>query len=179
MTEKVQLHDLSFEPFISQAQIEERIKSIAADLKTDFGDKRPIFLAILNGSFVFAADFVRQCDFDCELSFIKLASYDGLNSTGALQTMIGLTDDLTNRDVIILEDIVDTGNTIHQFIPTLLDAKPASITTVALLVKPDSLQHDIEIAHVAFEIPPKFVVGYGMDYKGLGRNLPAIYQLSA
>jgi len=177
MSKTVKIHDLVFEPYIQNNVIQKRIEEIASALKKDFGDKKPIFLAILNGSFVFASDLARACDFDHEVSFIKLTSYEGTTSTGKVTTQIGLQEDLTDRDVIILEDIIDTGTTIYTFLPTLKKTNPKSITVVSLLSKPSALKYPLEMHHVGFEIPNKFVVGYGLDYNGLGRNLKDIYQL--
>lgn len=177
MSKTIQVHDLFFKPYIESEVIHKRIVEIATSLEEKFKDKKPVFLAILNGSFVFAADLVRACDFDHEISFIKLTSYEGTTSTGKVTTQIGLQEDLTNRDVIIVEDIIDTGTTIYTFLPTLEKFNPRSITIVSLLSKPAALAYPLEINHIGFEIPNKFVVGYGLDYNGLGRNLKSIYQL--
>jgi len=177
MSKTVKIHDLVFEPYIKNEAIQKRVKEIAIDLKKELGDKKPIFLAILNGSFVFAADLARACDFDHEVSFIKLTSYEGTTSTGKVTTQIGLQENLADRDVIIVEDIIDTGTTIYTFLPTLKKANPKSISVVSLLSKPSALKYPLVINHVGFEIPNKFVVGYGLDYNGLGRNLKDIYQL--
>jgi len=177
MSNTVKIHDLVFEPYIKNATIQKRIKEMATALEKELGDKRPIFLAILNGSFVFAADLARACNFDHEVSFIKLTSYEGTASTGKVTTQIGLQEDLTGRDVVILEDIIDTGTTIYTFLPTLKKANPKSISVVSLLSKPSALKYPLEMNHIGFEIPNKFVVGYGLDYNGLGRNLKDIHQL--
>lgn len=173
----VKLHDLNFKPYLSAAQIEERIRTMAAAIATDYAAKRPIFLGVLNGAFMFAADLVRACDFPCEISFIKLASYQNTVSTGDVKTLIGLQVDVTDRHVIIVEDIIDSGRTMHQFIPELKKLGPASVAVATLLSKPAAHAFPVHIDYLAFEIPPDFVVGYGMDYNGLGRNLPGLYQL--
>lgn len=177
MSKIVQVQDLSFETYINKKVIKQKVKEMGKELEKEFKDKKPIFLAILNGSFVFAADLVRACNFEHEISFIKLTSYEGTTSSGKVVTQIGLQEDLADRDVIIVEDIVDTGTTIFHFLPTLKKSNPKSITIVSLLQKPAALKFPLEIDYVGFEIPNKFVVGYGLDYNGLGRNLKDIYQL--
>lgn len=176
-TKTVQLHDLSFVPMITEKEILGKIDEMAAQIKARHGDKRPLFLGVLNGAFVLAADLARACDFDCEVSFIKLSSYQGTKSTGNLTTLIGLNESVEGRAIIIVEDIIDSGKTLHKFIPELMKMGPASVEVAALLVKPDSIQFPIDIHYQGFEIPPAFVVGYGLDYDGLGRNLRDIYQL--
>lgn len=173
----VKLHDLAFSISISAERIAERIEQLGVDLNLDYEDKNPIFIAILNGAFVFTADLVRQFKGDCELSFIKLASYAGTESSGDIMTRIGLETEVRGRHVIITEDIVDTGNTMFHFLQELRELSPASIEIASLLVKPDALQHDLDIKYKGFEIPTDFVVGYGLDYDGLGRNLSDIYSL--
>jgi len=179
MSKVVQVHDLSFETYISAKEISDRIEELGEALTKKFKGRNPIFLAILNGSFIFTADLVRACNFDHEISFIKLTSYEGTASSGKVTTQIGLQEDLENREVIVVEDIIDTGTTIYHFLPTLKKSNPKSITVVSLLQKPSALKYPLEIDHIGFEIPNKFVVGYGLDYNGLGRNLKDIYQLKA
>lgn len=179
MSKVVQIQDLSFETYISAKEISGRIEELGEALTKKFKGKNPIFLAILNGSFVFAADLVRACNFNHEISFIKLTSYQGTTSSGKITTQIGLQEDLEDREVIIVEDIIDTGRTIYHFLPTLKKSNPKSITIVSLLQKPSALKFPLQIDHFCFEIPNKFVVGYGLDYNGLGRNLKDIYQLKA
>ncbi|MEM6317207.1 MAG: hypoxanthine phosphoribosyltransferase [Bacteroidota bacterium] len=178
MSTTVQLHDLYFVPYIEEAKIQQRVLELGAALATKFADKQPIFLAILNGSYVFAADLMRACEFDHEVTFIKLTSYEGTKTTGRITTQIGLKENLADRHVIIVEDIIDTGTTIHHFLPTLKKEKPASTSIISFLSKPDALKFPLKIDYIGFEIPNKFVVGYGLDYNGLGRNLKSIYQLS-
>ena len=139
--------------------------------------KKPIFLCVLNGAFVFAADLVRQFSAACDISFIKLSSYEGLQSSGKIANLLGLDIDLNDRHLIIVEDIIDTGNTMYWFLQELKHYQPASVALATLLVKPEALQHNFPIPYTGFEIPNKFVIGYGLDYEGEGRNLPAIYQL--
>jgi hypoxanthine phosphoribosyltransferase len=173
----VKLHDLNFEPYLSAAAIRERIEIMAATIAATHADKCPLFLGVLNGAFIFAADLLRACDFPCEISFIKLASYQDTVSSGDVTTLIGLQTDVKDRHLIIVEDIVDSGRTMHQFIPDLQKLEPASVAIATLLSKPEAHEFPVHIDFVGFEIPPDFVVGYGMDYNGLGRNLPGLYQL--
>lgn len=171
------VHDKQFEPYINAATIAARIKEIAAKLNADYAAKKPLFIAILNGSFMFAADLFKEITIDAEICFIKLASYKGTKSTGHVITAIGLDMDLFGRDVVILEDIVDTGKTLSEFLPQLHHQQPASLKIVALLHKPEATVFPINIDYLGFSIPNKFVVGYGLDYDGLGRNIPEILKL--
>lgn len=170
-------HDLKFELFISAEQIQERIRQMGVVLSRQYQEQTPLFLAILNGSFIFAADLIRACDMDCEISFIKVASYDGLKSSGQTRTLIGLEADIKDRSVLIIEDIVDSGRTLSQLIPKLQAQKPRSLEVVSLFQKPDALIQKLEVHHLGFSIPDKFIIGYGLDYNGLGRNLADVYQL--
>ncbi len=173
----VTVHDKKFEIFLSEDAIQQKVKEIADSINTDYTDKKPLFIAILNGSFMFAADLFKHLTIDAEISFIKLASYKGMRSSGQVLTAIGLDQDLYNREVLIVEDIVDTGKTLHQFIPKLHYQQPASIKIASLLHKPEALQFPLTLDYIGFNIPNKFVVGYGLDYNGLGRNLKEIYQV--
>jgi hypoxanthine phosphoribosyltransferase len=174
----IKLHDKTFDTYLSEADIQEKIKQIAAQLNKDYKGKRPLFIAILNGSFMFAADLFKYLNIDAEICFIKLASYRGMKSSGNVITAIGLDVDLFGRDVVILEDIVDTGKTLNEFLPKLDHQQPNSLRIAALLHKPDATQYPLTIDYLGFSIPNKFVVGYGLDYDGLGRNLKEIFQLS-
>lgn len=174
----VSINKLSFISYITETQISARIQELAADMKERYDGLQPIFLGVLNGAFIFAADLVRATDFESVISFIKLSSYRGMKSSGKVASVIGLDIDIKGRHVIIVEDIIDTGNTMHSFIPELEALEPASIALATLLVKPEALQYDITIDYVGFEIPNRFVVGYGLDYDGLGRQLKDIYQLA-
>lgn len=173
----VRVHDKSFETYLSEETILQRVKELAAAISTDYAGKTPLFIAILNGSFMFASDLFKQLTIEAELCFIKLASYKGMKSSGNVVTSIGLEDDLFGKDVIIVEDIVDTGKTLHNFLPKLLHQQPASLKIAALLHKPEATEYPLELNYIGFDIPTKFVVGYGLDYDGLGRNLKEIYQL--
>lgn len=177
MADKIKLHDRTFKSYLSEDRIQERVQVLGLKISDDYQDKQPLFLSILNGSFLFAADLVRAFEGDCEVSFVKLASYDGLKSKGKIKKRIGLEVDLKDRHVILVEDIIDSGQTLHEFLPDLKKMKPASISIAVLLLKPNSVKYPFDIEYLGFEIPDKFVVGYGMDYDGLGRNLPSIYQL--
>src|ERR1044072_5189084 len=173
----IRVHDKQFEQYISASTIADRIKEIAGELNKDYGEKKPLFIAILNGSFMFAADLFKELAIDAEICFIKLASYKGTKSTGHVLTAIGLDMDLFGRDVVIVEDIVDTGKTLSEFLPQLHHQQPASLKIVALLHKPEATVFPITIDYLGFSIPNKFVVGYGLDYDGLGRNIREIYKL--
>lgn len=159
-------------------QIQERVAQLAADINRDYADKRPLFIAILNGSFIFAADLFKKISVPSEISFIKLASYKGTKSSGNVITAIGLDEKITGRHIIILEDIIDTGKTLHEFLPQLQTQSPASLKICALLQKPDAMVYPLAIGYLGFTIPNKFVLGYGLDYDGLGRNLDSIYRLA-
>lgn len=173
----IRLHDKVFEPYLSAQEIQEKIVAIAETLNQDYRDKKPLFIAVLNGAFMFASDLFKCINIEAEICFIKLASYKGTKSSGQVITAIGLDTDLVNRHVIVLEDIVDTGKTLDAFLPQLRNQHPASLTITALLQKPDALVYPLDVDYVGFTIPDKFVVGYGLDYNGLGRNIDRIYKL--
>ena len=174
----IKLHDKTFDAYLSEADIQSKVKYIADQLNKDYRGKRPLFIAILNGSFMFAADVFKNLSIDAEICFIKLASYRGMKSSGEVITAIGLDVDLFGRDVVILEDIVDTGKTLNEFLPKLDHQQPNSLKIAALLHKPEATQYPLKIDYLGFSIPNKFVVGYGLDYDGLGRNLKEILQLA-
>ena len=170
----IRVHDKSFEPYLTYPEIDKRISAIAEQLDNDYADKRPLFIAILNGSFMFAADLFKKLTIDAEICFIKLASYKGTKSSGHVITAIGLDIDIIGREVIILEDIVDTGKTLSHFIPQLQHQQPASIKICALLHKPEATRFPLTIDYLGFTIPDLFVIGYGLDYAQRYRNLPYI-----
>lgn len=177
MLKVIQVLDKKFQPFLRAKEINEQVKNLASRLNADYQGKRPLFISILNGSFMFAADLFRELNIEAEISFIKLASYKGTRSTGNVVTSIGLDTPLKDRHVVIVEDIVDTGNTLYKFLPELHNQHPASLKIVALLHKPSALVHPLKIDYLGFSVPDKFLLGYGLDYDGLGRNLKEIYQL--
>lgn len=173
----VEAHGLKFQLMLSEAAIAQRVREMALELQRDYADKKPLLLGLLNGAFIFAADLVRQCTFPLEISFVRVSSYDGLQSSGRLTTHFGPDLELRGRHVLLVEDIIDSGQTLHQFLPQLQSLQPASLRVAVLLVKPEALECEVPLDYVGFEIPNKFVIGYGLDYDGLGRNLPGIYQL--
>ena len=173
----IKVHDKEFIPYLTSDEIQKQVARVAAEINNDYKNKKPLFIAILNGAFIFAADLFKQIDLEAEIAFIKLASYKGVKSSGKVITAIGLDADLYGRDVIIVEDIVDTGKTLSQFLPQLDHQHPASLKIAALLHKPDAMVHPIKIDYLGFTIPNKFVLGYGLDFDGLGRNIKEIYQL--
>jgi hypoxanthine phosphoribosyltransferase len=175
--ETIKVHDKNFKPYITAAEIDTAIKKLATELERDYANSKPLFIAILNGSFIFASDLFKCLNFPAEICFIKLASYKGTKSTGQVVTSIGLDSDVFERDVIILEDIIDTGKTLSQFLPQLEHQQPKSLRICALLHKKETTVYPIDIAYLGFTIPDKFVVGYGLDYDGFGRNYGEIYQL--
>ncbi len=173
----IRVKDKEFTTYLSETSIQDKIREIAYNLNRDYENKKPLFIAILNGSFMFAADLFKHLTIDAEICFIKLASYKGMRSSGNVITAIGLDQDLYDREVVIVEDIVDTGKTLNEFIPKLHHQQPRSIKIVALLHKPTATKFPLTIDYTGFSIPDKFVVGYGLDYDGLGRNLKEIYSL--
>lgn len=166
-----------FEPYLTAEEINGQIQRLAAGINHDYTGKKPLFIAILNGSFMFASDLFKALNIEAEICFIKLASYKGTKSTGQVITAIGLDMDIHGRHVIIIEDIVDTGKTLNEFLPQLRHQQPASLELVVLLHKPEATEFPVDIRYLGFTIPNKFVLGYGLDYDGLGRNIPEIYQL--
>lgn len=174
----LQVHDKFFVPYISEAAINKRIHELAQKIDADYKGKKPLFIAILNGSFMFASDMFKHITIEAEICFIKLASYKGTKSSGQVITAIGLDTDLTGRHVIVLEDIIDTGKTLSEFLPQLQNQQPLSLKIAALLHKPEATVYPIPIDYLGFSVPNKFLLGYGLDYDGLGRNIKEIYQLT-
>lgn len=173
----IRVHDKDFEPYLPADKIAEKIQGIADQVDRDYAGKKPLFVAILNGSFMFASDLFKRISIEAEICFIKLASYKGTKSSGQVITAIGLDTDLHERHVIILEDIVDTGKTLSEFLPQLEHQQPASLKIAALLHKPEATVYPIHVDYLGFSVPNKFLLGYGLDYDGLGRNIPSIYKL--
>jgi adenylate kinase len=175
----IKLHDLYFKPYINQEEISLIVKFLANQVKVDLPkDEIPIFVGILNGCFLFAADFIREYDGDCEVSFVKLASYQGTSTTENVKELVGINEDLTGRTVIILEDIIDTGNTLQEIYNIFRNKNVKQLKVATLFFKPDVFRKELPIDYIGKSIEDKFIVGYGLDYDGLGRNYPAIYQLT-
>ncbi len=177
MTDKIKVLDKEFEISIHNNEIQERIERLAKEIDNDLKGKDVLFLGILNGSFMFAADLFKNLKIDCQISFLKLASYMGTSSTGKIKRLIGLNEDLRGKTVVILEDIVDTGITIENIIMQLKGYEPKEIKIATLLFKPSAYKKNIKIDYIGFEIPNDFIIGYGLDYDGYGRNLKHIYTL--
>jgi hypoxanthine phosphoribosyltransferase len=171
----ITVHDKAFRPYLSAAQLEEAVTALAARLSADYAGRRPLFVVVLTGAFMFASDLLKHITEPCEIVFIRVASYEGTDSSGVVQEIMGLREEIQNRHLIVVEDIVDTGTTMHYLLPTLLAKGPASVEIATLFFKPESLRHDLSLRYVALQIPNDFVVGYGLDYNGLGRNLPDVY----
>lgn len=172
---EVKLDDKVFVPYLDENKISDAVYSIAATINRDYKGKNPLFLVVLNGAFLFAADLLRSIDLECQVSFVKFSSYAGTSSTGKVKELIGLNETLEGRDIIIVEDIVDTGTTIVQLVDDLKKRKTASVRIASLLFKPEAYKKDVKIDYVGLKIPNDFIVGYGLDYNGLGRNLKDIY----
>ena len=172
---KVRLKDKSFQLFIDSKELNDSIESLSNKINQDYSDREPIFLCVLNGAFVFAAELIKRFNHECQVSFVKLSSYQGVQSSGTINSLIGLNEDIKGKDVIIVEDIVDTGQTIANIVENILNKNPRSIEVATLLYKPKSYQKQISIKYKAIEIGNDFIVGFGLDYNGLGRNLEEIY----
>ncbi|MDG1811380.1 MAG: adenylate kinase [Polaribacter sp.] len=175
----VKLHDLSFNSFIEEEEISNIVQSLATQIAKDCEGETPLFIGILNGSFMFVSDFVKKYKGDCEISFVKLASYEGTSSTENVKQLVGINEDLEGRTVIILEDIIDTGNTLQEIYNIFENKKVKQLKIATLFFKPDVFKKELPIDYIGKSIPDKFIVGYGLDYNGLGRNLPKVYQLTA
>lgn len=177
MSNTIQVKDKTFAVSIPQEKIISEVKRVAGDISRDYAGREPVFLAVLNGSFVFAADLLREISLPCEISFVRLASYQGVSTTGEIREIMGLNIDITGRPVVIVEDIVDTGLTMAHMIETLKKHNPSSVDICTLLLKPGKLQVDLDIRYCCMQIPNDFIVGYGLDYDGFGRNTKDIYTL--
>ncbi len=175
--QKIKVDHKEFEIFIENDTLNKRIRLLGIQINLDYEDKCPLFIGVLNGSFLFLADLIKEVNIPCEVAFMRVASYEGTSSSGNVKEIIGLPDQLEGRDIIIVEDIVDTGLTLTHILKTIKEKNPSSVKVSALLLKPTALQYEIdELAYIGFEIPNEFVVGYGLDYNGLGRNLNDIYR---
>ena len=175
----IQIKDKRFKTFIPEADILKEVERVASEINRDLADSNPLFISVLNGSFMFTADLMKRLTMPCEVSFVKLASYEGTSSTGKVKVkeLVGLNEDITGRTVVIVEDIVDTGLTMQRLLETLRARNPKEIRIATLLVKPDKLKVDLDIPYVAMRIPNDFIVGYGLDYEGFGRNYRDIYSV--
>jgi len=179
MMSNIKLHDLYFTPYITEEEISDIVTSLVHKVSLDIDENEiPLFIGVLNGSFLFAADFIRKHKHNCEISFIKLSSYEGTTSSQIINELIGINEDVTGRTVIILEDIIDTGTTLHKIYNLFKDKKVKQIKIATLFFKPDVYRKELPIDYIGKNIEDKFIVGFGLDYNGLGRNLPAIYQLT-
>lgn len=174
----IKIKDKTFCISIPGETIQKEVSRVAAEISHDLADKNPLFLSVLNGAFMFTSDLMKRITIPCEISFVKLASYQGVSSSGVIKEVIGINEDITNRTVVIVEDIVDTGFTMQRLLETLGTRHPKEIKIASLLVKPDKLEVDLNVDYVAFNIPNDFIVGYGLDYDGFGRNYPDIYTIT-
>jgi hypoxanthine phosphoribosyltransferase len=174
----IKLHDKKFETFIPYEEIDKAIEKIADNINDDFKDETPIFLVILNGSFMFAGDLMKKITIPCQISFIKLASYSGTQTTEKLQELIGLNENLEDRVIIVVEDIIDTGNTLEGVLNNLKKMKTKDVRIATLLFKPDAFKGSYKIDYTGINIPNDFIVGYGLDYDQLGRNFKDIYKIT-
>ncbi len=179
MKSEVTIHDKTFVPFIGADKIQARVAELGAVIDNDYANKRPLLVGVLNGSAIFMADLLRHIHTACEIAFIRVSSYHGTESTGSVKQVLGLNEDLTGRDVILVEDIIDTGDTAKYLLEYIGSKNPASVKFATVLFKPSALRHPITPEYIGFEIEPRFVVGYGLDYDGLGRNLADIYVLKS
>ena len=176
MGNKIKINGLTFVPYLTRERIAEQVKRVAEEIRRDVGQSQPVFICVLKGAFVFAADLIREIGInDCTCSFVRYASYDGTSTTGKVRQLVGLTDDLAGRDVVIIEDIVDTGLTAVKMIDDIKSHNPRSVRFATLLHKPQSSRTGFEPDYICFSIPPKFILGYGLDLDGKGRNLHDIY----
>lgn len=173
------IKDKEFDLFISAAEIQERLEAIASKINDDYRDTQPLFICVLNGAFMFASDLIKKMNFFPEISFVKVSSYEGLHTTGTVKNLIGLNEDIGDREIILIEDIIDSGLTMKYLLAELEAKKPKSIRMATLLFKPEAFKGNYPVDYIGFEIPNEFVVGYGMDYDGFGRNLPDIYHLKS
>lgn len=171
----IDIKDKTFETLIPEEEILRRVKVVADKMSADLKGKNPLLLGVLNGSFIFAADLMRMLTIESEISFVKMSSYEGTSSTGTVKKLVGLNENIEGRTIVIVEDIVDSGLTMERMLDYLKDFKPAEVHICTLLLKPENLKRPLNIEYVAMEIPNDFIVGYGLDYDGLGRNLRDIY----
>ncbi|HEY0976278.1 MAG TPA: phosphoribosyltransferase family protein [Flavobacteriales bacterium] len=174
---RVTLHNATFEPYISEGELAAAISAVAATIEKAYDGRRPLFIGVLNGAYFFASELLKRLRIECEISFVKVASYHGTTSSGEVTQLIGLSQRLEGRHVVVVEDIVDTGNTLEHIMAALKEHHPASVAVATMLFKPDAYRKNIAVDHVALSIPNAFVVGSGLDHDGLGRNLPGIHRI--
>jgi len=174
---EIRILDKKFKELLTEKDIQKRIDELARQVNNDLSGKEVVFLGILNGAFLFAADLFRRVDFPARISFVKLASYEGTSSSGSIKELIGWNEDIKNKTIVIVEDIVDTGNTLERIVGELVIRKASEVRIATMLFKPEAYTKDIPLDYIGFEIPNDFVVGYGLDYDGFGRNLPSVYAL--
>jgi hypoxanthine phosphoribosyltransferase len=177
LMKEIRIHDKKFREYLTEEVIKKRVEELASQINNDLSGKEVVFLGILNGAFLFAADLFRHIDFPARISFIKLASYKGTTSQGLIKELIGWNEDINNKLVVVIEDIVDTGNTLERIVDELVIRKAAEVRIAALLYKPEAYTKKIPLHYIGFEIPNDFVIGYGLDYDGFGRNMPSVYSL--
>jgi len=175
--ERIIINERPFKKYILETAIQERVAELAQTIDKDYNGKNPLFIGVLNGGFIFAADLFKRLEFDCEITFIKLTSYKGMASTGNVNEVIGLDIDVRDREVIVLEDIIDTGKTLYEFRPRLLEQGAKSVKLASFLLKPDALEYDVQVDYIGFSVPNEFLIGYGLDFDQKGRNYRDIYQL--
>jgi adenylate kinase len=177
MADTIKLHDLEFMPYLSEAEIGKIVDEVSFKINEKYAEKSPLFVVILNGAFMFASDLIKKVNVECEISFLRVSSYRGTASTGEVKEMMPIGTNVSGRDIILVEDIVDTGNTMGEIKQQMKDAGANSVSICTLLFKPDAFKGNYLVDFIGVEIPDRFVVGYGLDYDGLGRNLPSLYQI--
>jgi len=177
MNSEIQILDLKFKPYLSAEMIDKKVGELASKIDLDYAGRHPLFICILNGSFIFASDLLKKVSLPCNIEFVRLKSYEGTQSTEKVREVLGLQVDIKDRDLIVIEDILDTGHTLAHFFEYLKNYEPRSVKLASLIFKKEAFQKDFPIDYLGFEIENKFIVGYGLDYNEYGRNLDAIYQL--
>jgi adenylate kinase len=179
MADTIKLHDLEFIPYLSEHELNEIVTKLSGSINTNYAGRVPLFVVVLNGAFIFASDILKRINLDCEISFLRVSSYRGTSSTGEVKEMMPIGTDVSGRDVILIEDIVDTGKTMGEVKSKMLSEGANTVSICTLLYKPDAFAGNYRVEYIGVEIPDRFVVGYGLDYDGLGRNLPSLYQIKS
>lgn len=177
MADSIKLHDLEFIPYLSEQELDKIVSGLSKSINANYAGKVPLFVVVLNGAFIFASDILKRVDLECEVSFLRVSSYRGTSSTGEVKEMMPIGTDVSGRDVVLIEDIVDTGKTMGEVKSKMLSEGASSVSICTLLYKPDAFVGNYRVDYVGVEIPDRFVVGYGLDYDGIGRNLPSLYQI--